>query len=278
MDAKWFENAAKRTASFVRHGEFEETSSIWSKTKPAFMVLQRNKCVFCERQFGNPEYGTIEFDIEHFRPKSSVMEWPDPGRHPGLSYAFPTGVASDAGHYWLAYDLLNYAASCKVCNTRFKANFFSVAGTRDKATDPPAALGSEKPFLCYPIGDLDDDPETLVTFIVTTAVPAASRGYKHRRGRIIIDFFGLNQREQLHRERARMIALCGHSLLTLAAGRGGADDRAVLARVNASDLPHAGCLRAFHRLSMAHHATARRAFGLCRDHAFTKAGTAPPDL
>jgi len=87
-DPRWFEKALTRTKKFQKLGRFEEKSSIWSKTKPAFMRLQMNKCVFCERQFENPEYGTIEFDVEHFRPKSSVEPWPDATRHPTLTYAF----------------------------------------------------------------------------------------------------------------------------------------------------------------------------------------------
>ena len=74
-DPRWFKKAEERTRKFITLGRFEEKSSIWSKVKPAFMRLQMNKCVFCERQFKNPDYGTIRFDVEHFRRKSSFIAW-----------------------------------------------------------------------------------------------------------------------------------------------------------------------------------------------------------
>lgn len=185
----------------------------------------------------------------------------------------------DGGYYWLAYDIRNYAASCKVCNTTFKLNFFPVAGARGIAGTAVADLSRERPFLCYPIGDVDEDPEGLVTFVATTAVPAAKRsGHKQRRGRIIIDFFGLNEREQLHRERARMIGLFGSALKAEAAGRASPVDRQVLARLEAPVLPHAACVRAFKRLWASDPATAERAYDLCRAFSASDAGTAPPDL
>jgi hypothetical protein len=51
-----------------------------------------------------------------------------------------------------------------------------------------------------------------VTFIATTAVPAVRSGHSRKRGEVIIDFFQLNAREQLHRERARMITMLRSAL------------------------------------------------------------------
>jgi hypothetical protein len=278
-DPKWFQKAEKRTRDLVVRGGFAEKSSIWSTVKPTFIRLQRNKCVFCERQFASPDdYGTIEFDVEHFRPKSSVTAWPDPARHPKLNYAFQTGLPSPSGYYWLAYELQNYAASCKICNTPLKLNYFPIAGARGTASASIRDLSDEQPFLCYPLGDLDDDPEELVTFDATVAIPAASMGAKHWRGQIIIDFFGLNDREDLHRARAQMIALFGPALQAVSDGRDSHDDRKLISRMQSPDLPHAGCIRAFKRLWSTDEARARQDYVRCRALAVSEIGIGPSDL
>jgi hypothetical protein len=275
IDPTWLTKADKRTQGFIKRKKFNETSSIWSTVKPAFMRLQMNKCVYCERQFESIEYGKIEFDVEHYRPKSSVVAWPQQNRHPKLTYQFSTGAATSTGYYWLAYSLENYAASCKPCNTNLKSNNFPIAGKRGAAKQGVKALLKEMPLLCYPLGNIDDDPERLVTFVVTTAIPAAKSGHKNRRGRVIIDFFDLN-REQLHRERARMIGLLVPSLEAETAGRATAVDHQVLAQISQPHVPHLNCLRAFQKLWKKDLPTARRAYDWCRAFAFTAPGTAPP--
>src|SRR5271155_4409363 len=217
LGQNWLQRARRRTQKLIRLGRYYEKSSIWSEIKPILIRLQHNKCAFCERQLESVEYGTIEFDVEHFRPKGPVPSWPDPSRHP-FAYDFETGEPSPLGYYWLAYDLRNYAICCKTCNTLLKANFFPILGLRAKCPANGDQLTSEQPLLCYPIGSLDCDPETLITFTATTAVPVAKSGYLRERARIIIDFFQLNRREQLHRERARMIVMLGQALIFLAQG------------------------------------------------------------
>lgn len=277
LEPGWAVNARRREAKLVALGRFKEKTSIWSKVKPVFMKLQLNKCMFCERQFENPEYGTIEFDLEHFRPKSSVLSWPDPQRHPRLNYTVATGEASESGYYWLAYDPLNYAASCKVCNTTFKHNYFPVGAARGRVPDSVANLGSEQPFLCYPLGANAEDPEELVTFIATVAVPAQPTGLGKVRGQIIIDFFGLNDREQLHRERARMIALFGPALVARQQGTASDSDLALIKRMSQPNLPHAGCLRAYKRLWTTDAGLAQRIFEECRVYMLSDTGTPHPE-
>ena len=174
-DSNWFTKASRRTTKFKKGRRFEETSSIWSDAKPAFMILQSNKCVFCERLFGGPEDSRIEMDLEHFRPKSSVVPWSRPDGQTG--YPADTGGASPGGYYWLAYDIANYAASCKTCNTIHKSNAFPIAGERCMTHGDPDALEAERPYLCYPIGEVDVDPEELITFTGTIAVPRAASGF-----------------------------------------------------------------------------------------------------
>lgn len=241
IDPAWLAKAATRTAKFVANRKYEEASAIWSTVKPAFMKAQKNKCVFCERQFESELYGKIEFDLEHFRPKSSVKAWPGPGINPP-AYSFATGGDNPSGYYWLAYDLGNYAASCKVCNSVLKSNYFPVAKAR---VTEPGDLTAEKAFLCYPIGSGDDDPESLVTYVATTAVPKMKTGPRRRRAQVIIDFFSLNRREQLHRERASFIVLLGASLANITSGNGDAIDDQLVDRLLRPEMPHTACLRAF---------------------------------
>jgi len=277
VDPGWLTKAARRQARINAAGEFAEKTSIWSTVKPAFMKIQHNKCIFCERQLEGGEIGKIEFDLEHFRPKSSIKAWPDPTQHPHISYDFTTGSASAQGYHWLAYHLGNYAASCKPCNSPLKSNFFPIAGDRAAQGADTTDLARERPFLCYPIGSGDEDPERLVTFVATTAVPSAASGHRRRRGQIIIDFFDLNRREHLHRDRARTLVLVGPSLLRLADGTETATDRAIAAKADDPALPHAACLRALRRMIGQDPAKAERVIELCRIYAVSTTGTVPPD-
>lgn len=270
IDPNWLRNAAKRTQKFLKSGSYEEKSSIWSAVKPVYMKLQHNKCVFCERQLEGLEYGKIEHDLEHFRPKSSVLAWPDPERHKGVTFPYSTGAGAAAGYYWLAYDLNNYAAACKVCNSSFKSNYFPVSGVRATSkTD----LDDEQSFLCYPLGELDADPQNLVTFMATTAVPKAEDGYDRRRGEVIIEFFGLNKRPNLHLERARMISLVGGGLYEAANCLAADTQEELRAAAQSNALPHAGCLRSFIALWERERAQAVKIYQWCRKIAL---GISPP--
>lgn len=208
----WRGRAATRTAKFVTAGKYEESSAIWSEIKPVFMAVQHDKCAYCERQLASADSGgAVEHDLEHFRPKSSVAVWPD-----GSAFAFPTGTPSPAGYFWLAYHLLNYSVACKKCNTGLKLNFFPVPGTRGAAAKSPTDLAAaEKPFLVYPIGELDDDPAEVITFEGLNAIPAKKTGPRRRRADVTIRFFRLNTREELLRQRATLLDSLGNHLETI---------------------------------------------------------------
>ncbi|MGM7281294.1 hypothetical protein ABRY74_05610 [Pseudomonas guariconensis] len=276
VDPKWAGKAQKRKLKLVAQGHYAETAAIWSTVKPVFMKLQLNKCVFCERQFESPLYGTIEFDLEHFRPKSNVLAWPDQQRHSALNYTVAMGDTSEQGYFWLAYDPLNYAASCKVCNSIFKSNYFPIAGARGAVESSVADLTTERPYLCYPLGTQAEDPEALITFKATVAVPTQAAGPDRLRGQIIIDFFGLNAREQLHRDRARMITVFGPALLAQQQGQASASDLDLIARIDSPNLPHANCLRAFKRLWASDATMARQVFEQCRLYMLSELGTPLP--
>lgn len=277
IDARWIKKARTRVSKLLAKGRYEEASSIWSVVKPVYMRLQHYKCVFCERQFEDAQFGPIEWDLEHFRPKSNVAVWPDPVRHPGLNYGADLGAAAPEGYYWLAYTLENYAASCKVCNTIFKLNYFPVAAARGAVGDLAQSLRDEQALLCYPFGDLDDDPETLVSFVLTTAVPTQTTGAAALRGRVIIDFFGLNRRDILHRERARMISLVGAAYTQRDSGLATPQMLAMIQRLEEPQIPHAACVRAFARLWHDDPVMAQRGYQACLQFGFDPAA-APPSL
>lgn len=259
----WLQKANARTKKLIQAGNFSESSSIWSEVKPVFILAQSNKCIFCERQFEDPEYGTIEYDVEHFRPKSSVKAWPNSS---ATQYPFSTGKSSAKGYFWLAYDIENYAASCKNCNTPLKSNYFPIGGQRAKKLSTGKTLLNEKPFLCYPIGVADIDPEELVTFEITTAVPVAKSGDKRRRGQIIIDFFALNEREQLHRDRARMLLLIGAYLEKQASGTAAPNVAKIVDKLIDGTMPHTACARAFKKLWAIDPVKAKIALSTCEKY------------
>jgi hypothetical protein len=268
QDARWFAKAATRTRRFVRLGAFDEKSSIWSTAKSAFMLLQQNKCAFCERPFTGPEESRIEMDLEHYRPKSAVAMWKPPaGVRP---YPSLTGDASATGYYWLAYQTGNYAAACKICNSDHKGAYFPIAGTRCGDPHDAAALAAEQPYLVYPIGTSDEDPEDLITFTGTVAHPVAADGLRHARGALIIDFFGLNTRDQLHIQRAEIIERFGKALIAVADGHAEAADHTYIAQIRNPIIPHAACLRAFKRRWDEDQQGARRLFDACRNMLATR--------
>ncbi len=258
----WLVRAAQRTAQFQAASEYAESSSIWGEIKSVYMVLQYNKCAYCERCLSD---GSIENDLEHYRPKRSVEPWPAPSKS---AYDFATGPAMPEGYYLLAYHPLNYATACKRCNSNFKLNYFPIAGQRVSGLPTPQDYTDEMPFIPYPIGTSDESPETLLTFdgIIPLPNPHATEA-QQRRAQVTIDFFGLATREDLRRERARVVQQLDMAWLLLQHGT--SDDRALAQERVALSLavsePHTNCARCFHQLQQASPALA---------HTLAKAATA----
>lgn len=263
----WPARAAARTELLRQAGAWDDGSSLWSEIKDVYRRLQHDKCAFCERRLAGPPYGAIDHDVEHFRPKGGVKAWP-PARQRGsaLSYGFATGDDWGEGYYLLAFHPWNYVTACKVCNTALKRSFFPVAGTRITGAEDPWEMASEDPFLLYPLGNLDMDPEELITFQAILPVPVARSGRRHRRAQVIIDFFRLNIREELLWERAdRIVSL---SMAMEVARTGTPARRAVAERNVAQHLspfsPHTSCARAFHALYLSDQAEAERIADECQ--------------
>ena len=74
-NATWRERAKERTEAFRKSRRYDNSEQpIWSEIKQVFIDLQKKKCAFCER----PLESKKEYDVEHFRPKSSVKPWKVP--------------------------------------------------------------------------------------------------------------------------------------------------------------------------------------------------------
>lgn len=190
---RWLVRAAKRTRKLLRARRYSEKRGIWHEIKHVYMKLQHDKCAYCERKLASGDYGgAIEHDLEHYRSKNPVEQWPTAriALERGLKYHFATGDALASGYYWLAYHLLNYCVACKKCNSPLKSNFFPIAGPRTSRRGTPQWLNTiEQPLLIFPLSMDAEETEDLIEFIGILAVPRYKRGPRWRRARVTIDFF-----------------------------------------------------------------------------------------
>lgn len=265
----WRTRAAQRTASFRAAGRYDESSSIWSEVKPVYMALQgESKCAFCERKLESVEHGKGEQDVEHFRPKKRTLPWPLPASLHAAGVtptALPTG---SAGYHLLPYDLFNYTAACKPCNSSLKRDYFPIAGTPAHGGDSPEQMAAgELPLLIYPIGDFDADPETLIGFIGASPVALPVDGHARDRALTTIEFFRLDDvgaRKNLFRERAIVITALYPQLEIRRAGTEAAERlrkaERVIQGLQSARSQHANCARSFERIHRADPALAERIF------------------
>ena len=255
--ATWPKRSAAALSKFTSNPD-AKISPLWSEIKPVFTRLQHGKCAFCERPLGADEVAAYEQDVEHFRPKKGVVSWPPRKPIGGMPHPadLPASQQAGAGYRKLPFHELNYIVACKTCNTRCKGNYFPIAGSKHEFTAMnPIGLGSkEKPYLIFPLGQLDDDPESLVTFLGFRAeVPAGAKGYNKERGQVTIHFFLLNdpaRADQLFLGRATQLELLYRKILAFERSpvkrrqEAWNDAIAECSSVN----PFAGCVRAMIRL------------------------------
>lgn len=155
------------------------------------------------------------------------------------------------GYFRLAYHPLNYLTTCKTCNSGLKSNYFPIAATRIDGANHPRGLVTEQPFLLYPIGDLDDDPEDLIGFDGITAIPVGTTLSHRRRAQVTIDFFQLNNREDLRRQRVEVVSGLYLALKGLQSNPDADWKRLANKLINrqmSSEASHANCSRCFVRL------------------------------
>ena len=267
VDAKkdtWRSRAATRTKAFRDRGAYDnDESPIWSEIKDVFINLQERKCAFCERALESKK----EYDIEHFRPKSSVKPWPVPAELAAAGIRVNQTRAKETGYHLLPYHLLNYTVACARCNSELKSDYFPIRGTRHCASEDPATLQSaEEAWLIFPLGDSDDDPEELLTFHGLSPQAAARAGsFAHQRALVTIAFFRLddrNKRRELFRGRADVIQKMGLALRELDNATTSSPMRTRCEMIvdyhRSAAAPHASCGRAYARLWQRDRAAATR--------------------
>lgn len=260
----WFGRAQDVLDALSDEPKSSDFKGLWSEIKDVYIDLQHSKCAFCEK----PLEGRIEQDIEHFRPKTGVDAWQPPIDlvQAGIKVKQPANGRTEPGYRLLAYHPLNYAATCKNCNTIFKQNLFPIAGTRKPDTKRPPAKSTERPYLIYPIGDADDDPEQLIEFTGCVPQPAKSPGHDRFRAQATISIFKLDdplERRVFYQGRAKAIQSIFLNLVAI-------DDSGEAALVAAAKKnvrrmlqdaePYANCLRCFSRLYAQSRAEATEVF------------------
>ncbi|MFN0075819.1 MAG: hypothetical protein ACKVY0_05030 [Prosthecobacter sp.] len=251
-DSKWLTKAAAETKK-LKHGQ-KVDKSMWSDVKPVYMKLQHGKCAFCETLLGKQiDFDLIKQDVEHFRPKNGVDPWPTEKLRNKLKLPtdLPQSTHTAKGYTFLAYHELNYASSCKTCNSTLKSNYFPTIKKPVTAGKNPVTLTkSEQPYLIYPIGDFDVVPEKTITFLGLLPVPAngATQQPDHDRARVTIAFFGLSIRDDLMYGRALLLDQVGDKFKLLAATNVPTEQADLNKEIDilcSPATPYSSCLNAF---------------------------------
>jgi len=250
-DSGWLDRAEEKTAELEADPSIKITS-IWSSIKKVFTTLQHSKCVFCEKEI---EDQPIEQDVEHYRPKNSVRRWIVPQwmeDDEGITVNQPSS-GTESGYSLLAYNYLNYAASCKTCNSTRKRNFFPIAGQRTCDSKSPATMNSEKAYLIFPIGDIDENPEGLIEFYGVSPQAKKNSGFGRKRALVTIEIFQLDsvdKRRYLFKARARWIWTLFQCLLQIDNGNSTEKLQAELVadHLTSPASEHTNCLRSFRKL------------------------------
>lgn len=252
-DPNWYTKAAALRAKLPAKPTSKSFPSLWSDIKEVYIKLQSSKCIYCETKIE----GDISNDIEHFRPKAKVSPWKVPGwlAKAGLVTTNLINPKGDPGYYHLAYEPLNYAASCKFCNSVLKKSLFPIRGKWQTNGTDPRLLKGELPLLIYPISTYDQDPETLIRFVGMHPEPAVAKGKPgYFRAVATIELFRLDnadRRKELFISRALVIdQLHGHLETRRTSPPGLAKARAErwIQILLDSTLPHTNCLRCLERL------------------------------
>lgn len=171
--------------------EFDRTVYGPKSVKDALLEAQHHKCCFCETKLGHADHG----DVEHFRPKGGWQQ-------------DETDALHQPGYYWLAYEWSNLYASCSICNTSHKGNFFPLADPATRNTHYDADIASEVPLLLDPAGP--DNPEDHIGFRGEFVYPINDSA----RGDATIRICGLD-REHLEEDRRRSLATVRSVLVIL---------------------------------------------------------------
>ena len=217
------------------------------------------KCCFCERKFESGDLGRYELDLEHFRPKGKITAWDAPQSLLDEGIRFTPPPDASHGYYLLPYNLLNLTVACKPCNSGLKKSYFPIGRAYDLHGDDPRQMDAEQPWLLYPLGDVDVDPEKAISFHGILPQSTSQQPILRQRGLVTIIFFGLDdafKRKQLMKERAILIVCLYRQLQKTK--HSCAKATAFVARACAANERHTNCARSFKRLFRTDRAAADR--------------------
>ena len=187
----------------------------WNQLQPTMLGLSNNKCWYSEAPIGNGD-----FEVDHFRPKSSAKE--------KIDYTDPKSksrVLKANGYWWLAYEWSNYRLSGGLANKR----------RRDRLGDCEEVHGKGDyfPLDCSDVGRIANDEEntnceipilldplcqedvSLLTFDSNGEVISAGlNDYEHDRVLQSIFYYHLDL-DQLNKERLMAWNDCERELLEI---------------------------------------------------------------
>ncbi len=233
----WLKRAHASRTHNANLRRFDRDTPEWGDIKYVYVRLQGGKCAYCERSNRDDEAAMLEWDIDHYRPKGQVTLWRS--RHSNIAC---TGGSSSVGYYKLGHDPRNYVATCKTCNTYFKQSYFPIAGSKRRVhgVNITSLNKFERPLMLFPLGDLDVDPETVITYLngFLAPAPVLSAG-QALRDRVLatVEILALDA-EVLQRDRAREIFV---TYLELEHG----EDPTTLMERARKEGAFAGCVREF---------------------------------
>ena len=164
----------------------------WNKAdvRGALYAQQGRACAFCGRELPEGDRG----DVEHFRPKGKLSENNQHG-----------------GYWWLAYEFDNYVLSCRTCNSTHKGSRFPLrtANAVWVTYETRSRLANEARLLLDPgVDPMEELIQVEWQSRLCKVLPAATiSGVQRKQVQGMIDFFKLNVRHQLVRERFNMAKL-----------------------------------------------------------------------
>lgn len=250
ISESWLARAKKSTDNNRVAADYKDKGPSWSEIKPQYIKIQNGKCAYCEKPLGNEDLGAV--DMEHYRPKNSIKAWPSKRirKERKIGYMLPKH-SSDRGYYLLTHNLWNYVASCKKCNS-LKSDFFPTKGRPFLQNDDPLSTNSEEPYLLYPLGDHDVNPEELFQFEGVLPVIITTNADEKIRAKVTLDFFDLSSRDPLTEQRAGVIDHLWHALFVAQSSQATQNQRAmaqesVMIAIHSSSA-HANCARSFRNL------------------------------
>ncbi|WP_204346195.1 AAA family ATPase [Psychroserpens algicola] len=187
LEAEQFFKSAEQTRG-QRRFRFKAITS--SRTiKNSLIDLFHGKCAYCETKIQNNNH----LDLEHYRPKSSVLESQD---HPG--------------YWWLAHDWDNLLVACNVCNRSYysksgkrgKANRFPLLDESKRAFSPKNPISKETPLILNPCVD---EPENHLTYTDDGKVSSRTK-----QGQTSIMVLGLNRPELVEARKKTIVQINNH--------------------------------------------------------------------